>query len=129
MSSDRVVLGDHRGHSSSFICMASRWAGLELVAGPSLFARAWPRLCAGYMADAIGRKPEPWQRQDVGAAVEALLQGQAEPAQAVGLGAEYRLDSVSLAGGILVAQGRVAHLMAFPVAGASDASEASEVNQ
>jgi hypothetical protein len=35
-----------------------------------------PRLCAGYVADAIGRKPEPWQWLDAGS--EGLAQGQAE---------------------------------------------------
>lgn len=39
------------------------------------------------------------------------------------LGEEYRLGSARLAGAILVAQERVAHLMAFPVA------EAPGVNQ
>jgi hypothetical protein len=102
--------------------MAGRWVGLDLLAGPGLFGRARPQLCAGYVADAIG-KPKPWQRLDAGAVLEALAQGQTEPAPAVGLGEEYRLGSASLAGAIVVAQGRVAHLMAFP------GTEAPGVNQ
>jgi hypothetical protein len=44
----------------------------------------------------------------------------------VGLGEEYRLGMLGLAGAPLVAQGRAAHLMAFPVA---EPSKATEVNQ
>jgi hypothetical protein len=40
---------------------------MDLLAGPGLFGRAWPRLCAGYVADAIGREVKPWQRLDAGA--------------------------------------------------------------
>jgi hypothetical protein len=64
--------------------------------------------------DTIGRKPESRQRLNAGAVLEALAQGQAEPASAVGLGEEYRLSTPGLAGATLVAHGRVAHLMAFP---------------
>ena len=81
------------------------------------------------MADAIGREPKPWHRLDAGAVLSALAQSQAEPAPAVGLGEEYRVSTPGLAGATLVAQGRVAHLMAFPVAEAPEASEAQEVNQ
>ena len=52
--------------------------------------------------------------------LEALTQGQAEPAPAVGLGEEYRLRTPGLAGAALVVLGRVAHLMVSPIAGASD---------
>lgn len=83
----------------------------------------------GYVADTIGRKPEAWQRLNAGAVLEALAKGQAEPAPAVGLGEEYRLGSAGLAGATLIAEGRVAHLMAFPIAVASDTSEVPGVNQ
>ena len=64
---------------------------------------------------------------DAGAALEALAGSPAEPAPAVGLGEEYRLGSTGLVGATLVAQGRVAHLMAFPTAegGASDGPKVS----
>jgi hypothetical protein len=44
-----------------------RWLGLDLLAGPGLFGRAWPRLYAGYVTDAIDREVKPWQRRDAGA--------------------------------------------------------------
>jgi len=46
--------------------LGSKWLGLDLLAGPGLFARVWPRLCAGYVADAIGREPKPCHRLDAG---------------------------------------------------------------
>jgi hypothetical protein len=121
MAAARRALAAQPGQVGALVYMGTRWAGLDLLAGPRLFGRACPRLCAGYVADAIGREPEPWL--NAGAMLEALAQGQAEPAPAVGLGDEYRLGSASLAGAILVAQERVAHLMAFPV------GEAPRVNQ
>jgi hypothetical protein len=132
MGAARRALAAQPGQVGALIYMGTRWVGLDLLAGPGLFGRAWPRLCAGYVADAIGRKLEPWQRLDAGAVLEAMAGGQAEPAPAVGLGAEYRLNSAGLVGAALVAQGRVAHLMAFSAAegaGASEGSEAPEVNQ
>jgi hypothetical protein len=60
------------------------------------------------------------------AVLSALAQGPAESTPAVGLGEEYRLSTPGLAGATLAVQGRVAHLMAFPVA---EAAEAPEVNQ
>jgi hypothetical protein len=46
--------------------MGSQWVGLDLLAGPRLLGRAWPRLCAGYVADTIGREPRRWQWLDAG---------------------------------------------------------------
>jgi hypothetical protein len=69
------------------------------------------------VADAIGREVKPWQRLDAGAVLSRLGDGQAEPAPAVGLGEEHRLAAPELAGSVLVAQGRIAHLMAFPGVG------------
>jgi len=115
MTAARQTLAAQPGQVGALIYMGSRWVGLDLLAGPGLFGRAWPRLCAGYVADAIGREPKPWHRLDAGAVLEALAQGQAEPAPAVGLGDEYRLSTPGLAGATLVVQGQVAHLMAFPV--------------
>jgi len=129
MTAAQQALAAHPGQVGALIYMAGRWVGLDLMGGPGLFGRAWPRLCAGYVADTIGRKPEPWQRLNAGAVLSAFAQGQAEPAPAVGLGEEYRLGAAGLAGATLIAEGRVAHLMVFPIAGASDASKAPEMNQ
>jgi hypothetical protein len=102
------------------VYIAGSWVGLDLLAGPRLFGRAWSRLCAGYMADAIGLEAKPHPGLDAGATLATLRQTEAEPAPAVGLGAEYRLTTPSLSGAALVAEGRVAHVMAFPGAEAVD---------
>jgi hypothetical protein len=128
----RQALAAQPGQIGALIYMGTQWVGADLLAGPGLFGRAWPRLCAGYVADAIGRKPEPWQRLDAGAVLEGLVRGQVERTPAVGLGDEYRLGSGRLAGAALVAQGRVAHLMAFPTdedAGTSDGTQTPGINQ
>jgi hypothetical protein len=114
MTAARQALAAQPGQLGALIYMDGRWVGLDLLAGPGLFGRAWPRLCAGYVADAIGREAKPWQRLDAGVVLSQLAEGQAEPAPAVGLGEEHRLATPGLAGSVLIAQGRVAHLMAFP---------------
>ena len=53
--------------------------------------------------------------QLVGAKQNRILTCPIEPAQAVGLGAEYRLAGDRMAGATLVAEERVVHLMAFPI--------------
>ncbi len=126
LAAARQALAAQPGQVGALICMGSRWVGLDLLAGPGLFARAWPRLCAGYVANGIGREAKPGHRLDAGVVLEALAKGQAEPAPAVGLGEEYHLTIPELAGATLVAQGRMAHLTAFP---AAEAPEAPEVNQ
>ena len=60
----RQALAAQPSQVGALVYMSDRWAGLDLLAGPGLFGRAWPRLCAGYVADAIGREPKPWQRLD-----------------------------------------------------------------
>ena len=130
LAAARQALAAQPGQVGAIIYIANRWVGLDVLAGPRLFGRAWPRLCAGYVADAIGRKPEPWQRLDATAALTELSGSQAERAPAVGLGEEYRLGSAGLAGAILVAERRVTHLMAFPgVTGASEGLDSPHVNQ
>lgn len=123
LAAARQALAAQPGQVGALIYMAGRWVGLDLLAGSRLFGLAWPRLCAGYVADAIGREAEPWHGLDAGAVLSALAQGGVEPAPPVGLGEEYRLGNPGLAGAALVAQGRVAHLMAFP------STEAPRVNQ
>lgn len=81
----------------------------------------WPAPLAG--------SPGPGCGRDAGAALATLDQGQAEPSPAVYLGEEYRLGATGLTGAALVAQGQAAHLMAFPVVEAPEASGAPEANQ
>ena len=81
-----------------------------------LTRRTWPRLCAGYVADAIGRKAKPELRPSSRAILTRVGKGEAQAAPAVGMGGEYRVSTADLAVATLVTQQRVAHLMAFPIA-------------
>jgi hypothetical protein len=126
LAAARRALAPQPAQVGALVYLGSQWVGLDLLAGPRLFARAWPRLCAGYVADVIGRKPEPWQRLEAQAVLEALVGSQAERAPAVGLGEEYRLGSGGLTGAALVAQSRLVHAMAFPAADAAGASDGAE---
>jgi hypothetical protein len=126
LAAGRQALAAQPGQVGALVYLGSQWVGVDVLASPGLFTRAWRRLCAGYVADAIGRKPEPWHRLNTGALLEALARGEASPAPAVGLGQEYRLGTPGLAGAALVAEGRVAHLMAFPAADREDQREGLE---
>lgn len=111
----REALQPIPGQVGALAYVAGRWAGLDVLAGPRLFAKAWPRLCAGYAADSLRRAPAKGHVPAPSRLLTMLSECPVEPAPAVGLGAEYRLAGDKLAGAVLVAEERVAHLMVFPV--------------
>jgi hypothetical protein len=111
----REALAPIPGQVGAVAYVGGRWAGLDLLAAPRLFSRAWPRLCAGYAADALRRAPAERHEPAPPRLFEMLATCPVEPTQAVGLGVEYRLTAQKLVGASLVAEERVAHLMAFPV--------------
>jgi hypothetical protein len=110
----RQTLAPRLRQIGALVYVSGRWAGLDLLAGPGLFARAWPRLCAGYAADAIGRKAGNRLAPSPQAVLELIAACPAEPAPSIGLGTEYRLAGQQAHGAALVADDRVAHLMVFP---------------
>ena len=110
----RQALAPVPGQVGALVYLSGRWVGLDLLAGAGLFGRAWPRLCAGYAADAVGRAPNGRAIRNPGAVLGTLLRFAAEAAPAVGLGDEYRVIGARMTGAALVAEDRVAHLMAFP---------------
>jgi hypothetical protein len=91
------------------------WWGLELLAGPRLFRKAWSRLLPGYAMDALlaGAAAEP--RETPAERLEAILGAPVEIFPAVGVGEDHRFRTDGLVGSALVAESRLAHLMAFPV--------------
>ncbi len=113
MAEARRALAPVPGQVGALVYLSGRWVGMDLLAGARLFARTWPRLCAGYAADAIGRKPGCRLTRSPGAVLRALSSCPAETTSAVGVGTEYRLTGARMAGAALVAEDRVAHLMAF----------------
>jgi hypothetical protein len=80
------------------------WAGLGLVASPGPFGRAWSRLAAGYVGDAIRREPTSRPGLDARRGPRCVRQGQAEPAPAVCLGEVYRLGAPRPGGAAPVAR-------------------------
>jgi hypothetical protein len=98
----------------ALVFLGERWLGLDLLPSPGLFARAWPRLCAGYAAEVVGRGKRA-AAPDPRAVLEAVAQAPVEEAPAVGLGREHRLAGSDLAGAALVVEDTLAHLMAFPI--------------
>ena len=117
MTAARRALAAVPGQVGALVYLSGRWVGTDLLAGAGLFSRAWPRLCAGYAADAIGRKPASRLTPRPGAVLGRLSRCPTEMAPAVGLGAEYRFSGARMAGAALVVEDHVAHLMAFPDAG------------
>jgi hypothetical protein len=115
----REALAPRPGQVGAIVYVAGRWVGLDLLASPGLFARAWSRLVAGYAAETLGAPapdagPPPtisWAPDEV---LRLVRRADAEEQPAVGLGVEYRIVGRPLAGAALVAGDRVAHLMAFP---------------
>ena len=109
----RRALAPRPGQIAALVAVAGKWVGLDLLPSPGLFERAWPRLCAGYSAEAVGRE-ERASVPDPHVMLKGLVQTPAEEAPAVGLGREYRLAGNAMVGAALVVEEQVAHLMVFP---------------
>ena len=109
----RRALAPRPGQIGALVAVAGKWVGLDLLPAPGLFERAWPRLCAGYSAEAVGRE-ERASVPDPHAMLKGLVQTLAEEAPAVGLGREYRLAGNAMVGAALVVEEQVVHLMVFP---------------
>jgi hypothetical protein len=109
----RRALVAQPGQIGAIVYGGVTWWGLELLPSPRLFAAAWPRLLSGYAMDAlwadVSGVPEV-----PGTCVEAALASRAEVFPGVGLGDEYRFRARGIVGAALVAEGIVAHVMAFP---------------
>ncbi|MEI7445366.1 MAG: DUF6569 family protein [Burkholderiales bacterium] len=130
-----------------------RVAGLDLFDHPRTFAKALPKLLRGYALDALdAQQTAAHGRQDadrtalpseagrpapgpdgLGAVhVEVLrflgriARAAASSHAAVGQGQDWRLADGGVAGGALVADGRVVHLCAFPVAEAARGMDPAE---
>jgi hypothetical protein len=95
------------------VYLGRKWIGLELLGSAGLFSRAWPRLSAGYAAEAVGSRAEA-ALPDPRATLLELRRAPVEDAPAVGLGREHRIVGDGMAGAALVVDDIVAHLMAFP---------------
>jgi len=100
--------------TGAIVYVAGEWAGLELLATSVLFAEAWRRISTGYIADALGRKASNALQYTPAETIARVLAATLEPAPAVGLGAEYRINGNEAVGAALVVDGLVVHLATFP---------------
>ena len=112
----REALGAQARQIGSLVYLSGRWVGLDVLGSEGLFRRVWPRLCAGYVADAIGRADPQPPKESPGAILERVATSPVSRMPAVGLGWELRLDGGAVRGAALIAEERVVHLMAFPTA-------------
>jgi hypothetical protein len=112
----RSALAAGADQVGALVFLGARWVGLELLASPPLFRTAWPRLCAGYAADAIGTGGTSEPGESVEAILARIGAAAVEPARAPGLGEELRLIGGQISGAALTVENRVAHLAAFPAA-------------
>jgi hypothetical protein len=108
----RRALAPLPGQVGAIVAVSGRWLGLDLLASPRLFARAWPQLCAGYAVEALGGEPAP--RAPRGGLLRRVATLPVEEAPAIGLGRELRIASARAAGAALVVRNVLAHLMVFP---------------
>jgi hypothetical protein len=111
----RDALAPVPGQVGAVAYVAGLRAGLELLAAPGLFGRAWWHLCVGYAGEAYWRAPAMPRAPSPSRILEMLATCPVESAPAVGLGEEHRWTGKGLAGAALVVEGWVAHLMAFPM--------------
>ena len=114
MAAAREALAPTADQIGAIVYVSGRWVGVDLLAGPGLFDRVWSRLCAGYTADAIGKKVGTRPAPGPATVLQRLAACPVEAAEAVGLGHEYRLTGLAMCGAVLVVDDHLAHLMAFP---------------
>jgi hypothetical protein len=109
------ALPPEAGQVGVIVYIGSEWWSLELLPGPNLFKKAWARLLPGYAIEALWAPIQRDQKEPTAERLAALLRAPVETFPAVGVGEEYRFQAGDFLGAALVAEDRVAHLMAFPV--------------
>lgn len=117
LEATRRALAPRPGQVGALVYLEGSWLGLDLLASPGLFARAWGRLSTGYAADALGTREGRAPRLGPETILGRVGRLAVEPAPAVGLGDEYRLSGPRVHGAALVAEGHVAHLAVFRLTG------------
>lgn len=90
--------------------------GVEILDKPDTFARFLAKLVGSYAMDAIDTE-QPVERapslEEAGAFLAKIGAASAKSFPALGKGEDLRLEGEKLAGGALLAEGRVVHLAAF----------------
>ena len=109
----RETLAAQPGQVGALAYLRGRWLGLDALATPGLFARAWPRLCSGYAADALGQEPGKGLHPKPSDVLALLKSVTAAAVPGAGLGAEHRFEGKAIHGAALIVEDRVVHVMAF----------------
>ena len=97
------------------VAIGGRPVALEILAGPRSFAKAFPKLLAGYALEALEHE-DNGELPDVPVAkkvVSGLASARQEQHAAVGGGTDVRLEGEGLSGYALCANGSVLHAAAF----------------
>jgi hypothetical protein len=112
----RRALSAEPGQVGAVFAIDGRPVGLELLDAPRTLGAVLGRLVESYALDAIERPerlaPEPEAETARGFLARAAA-ARAESVKAVGEGEEVRLEAEGMAGGALVADGRLVHLSAL----------------
>lgn len=98
--------------------VGGRVLGLELFDAPEAFARSFPKIVRSYAMEARGSAANAESKAalvDVRRFLDEMLAATTEKYAALGEGDDLRLTAKGLAGGALVADGRVVHLAAYRV--------------
>ena len=102
----------------ALVLIDGRAAGIELFDSSAAFERYLPKLVRSYALDALetlGSEPIAPSEAAARGFLERLCNAAAESAPALGEGEDVRLTGSGIAGGALVAGGRVVHLAGFQI--------------
>ncbi len=105
--------------------------GLDLFDRADTFRKLLPKIVRSYALDALDSAPQEPSHPDLQEMVagfrQAIAAAQVQTLPAVGIGEDVRLHAAQLAGGALVADGRIVHLSVFAVE-SSATNEASGIS-
>jgi hypothetical protein len=96
-------------------CVGGRPLVADIFGHPSILARLWPRLVAGYAMDALGHPLETVDPSAVESMLAAVLVGEATTHDDLGLGTEVMVKAPEVVANALTWQGEVVHLAVFSV--------------
>jgi hypothetical protein len=98
--------------------IGDRIAGVDVFDKPSTLGKLLPKLVRSYALDALDDNNETVS-ENTGRAVEEFLETvgslETSPSPGVGMGEDHRFTGDAVAGGVLVNDGDVIHLCAFPL--------------
>ena len=112
------ALGAVPGQRGAVVAINGKVVGLELFDSPAAFSRYLEKLVRAYALDAIetqAREPRIPSDTDAQAFLDLIWATHAQRFPALGEGEDIRLAGAGLAGGALLAAGRLVHLAAFVV--------------